>query len=210
MSDPIITRKFGARSSWREISDAINEGNEGFLSEDDTISFELKDGTKVSAVAVAFNLYGENTVLFAMREMLPELWRMNDRDTTEGLYLNSELCRHLQEDVVPQFPDDLVDVIKTRRIHQRANGMDYISDELIFPFSAKEIFGANVPSDIGDIQIPYFQKRINRIRALEGDPYYWWLRSADTGSNFYNVTTSGISNYYGASTVFGVVFGFCM
>ena len=119
--------------------------------------------------------------------------------------------KHLIDDIVPLLPDELVSVIKPRTIIQKYNNAEYKSTDLIWTPSRTEIVGPYdyfKDIDFGDIHFDFFSDEKSRVKMLGDETYFWWLRSANSGTNFCNVNYNGTSTSSNASNSIGVVFGF--
>lgn len=210
MSGILIQRSFGARHSWSDLDREIRDGNDGFISLGDSVSFQCKNGLDITARAVALNPYWENSVAFLMTDCLPDLRRMNARNTNEGGWAASGLRTFANEDFASQVPDDLLEVIKPRVIRQNVNGVMCQSKDKFWAPSVKELFDSDNDCDIGDVFFPVFDSYMSRVKAVNGSLYYYWLRSAYPGNAYYfrDVRGNGnLGNYY-ANYSYGVALGF--
>lgn len=204
-----ITRTFQAASSWRNIADTIREGNDGFISLGDEIAFTLKDGTDIVVQAAALNPYWENSVVFVMKDLLPVARRMNQRDTNDGGYPDCELRHKIAEEILPQFPDDLLDVIKPRQIRQRIGRQTVSCEDKLWIPSRKEMFDRDDGCDVDDVFFPLFRTQKSRVKALvNGNTNWYWLRSPTGGCYFRFVNYDGGDNYNFASAGGGVALSF--
>ena len=163
----------------------------------DIIKFKLTDGEKVQAMAVQQENYG---MLFCLVDCLADEYSMNDTNTNEGGYEDSDLRKKLNTEIIARFPAD----IKAMMV-PFGNG-----DFLRLP-TEKEIFGENY---YGEYESPYVQQwkpmkqRRNRIafQGKNGNWEWYWLQNKcrESAANFANVFGYGIAGCSGASDSYGV------
>lgn len=92
--------------SFAELKKAISSGNGlELIRPGDKFAIELKNGELVNAVCGGY--VNEKRARFVLEDSLAEKWRMNDTPTNKGGYLKSEGRRHVLEDILPLFPDEL-------------------------------------------------------------------------------------------------------
>lgn len=95
-------------SSFAELKKAISSGNGlELIHPGDKFAIELKNGERVNAVCGGY--VNEKRARFVLEDCLAEKWRMNDTPTNKGGYLKSEGRRHVLEDILPLFPDELAE-----------------------------------------------------------------------------------------------------
>lgn len=205
-----LTRKTTQYINWEEISSEIKHGYvTAILSVGDKISFQLKNGKTASVSVAALNLYEGNSAIFVFDELL---WQkeMNQTSTNRGGWAHSKMADFLENEILPQFPDELVSVIKPRTIVQKLDGTEYERTSRLWLPSRTEMFGEHTSykeCDFGDVQFPLFKTEKSRVKAQEnGTTDCWWLRSpyVDDSSYFWCVSTSGSGNIGGASNTVGV------
>ena len=163
----------------------------------DIIKFKLTDGEKVQAMAVQQENYG---MLFCLVDCLADEYSMNDTNTNEGGYEDSDLRKKLNTEIIARFPAD----IKAMMV-PFGNG-----DFLRLP-TEKEIFGENY---YGEYESPYVQQwkpmkqRRNRIafQGKNGNWEWYWLQNKcrESAATFANVYYDGAANCDGASDSYGV------
>lgn len=139
-------------------------------------------------------------MLFCLVDCLADEYSMNDTNTNEGGYEDSDLRKKLKTEIIARFPAD----IKAMMV-PFGNG-----DYLRLP-TEKEIFGENY---YGEYESPYVQQwkpmkqRRNRIafQGKNGNWEWYWLQNKcrDSAANFANVNTDGSTNYISASNSIGV------
>lgn len=167
---------FVKKSRW------VDVGKYGYDVED-VIAFKLTDGEDMQAMAVKQENDG---MLFCMVDCLADEYPMNNVDTNEGGYENSDLRKKLNTEIIARFPAD----IKAMMV-PFGNG-----DYLRLP-TEKEIFGENYYGEYEGEQVrqwkPMKQRR-NRIafRGKNGGWAWYWLQSKYRNSaGFVNVNTNG-------------------
>ena len=128
--------------------------------------------------------------------------QMNEENTNEGGYLESDLRKFVTQELLKVFPDKLL-----KRMVKDDNG-----DLLSIP-TYGQIYGKdwgngwdeeNIEIDQRK-QLPLMEKRKNRIADLNGEGCWYWLQNkARSSSAFADVGGSGGANGYGASYSGGV------
>ena len=194
-----------------ELKKAISSGNGlEVICPRDKFAIELKNGERVNAVCAGY--VNEKRARFVLEDCLAEKWRMNDTPTNKGGYLKSEGRRHVLEDILPLFPDELAEAFVPRFMSETIDGeLHEYADTLWIP-SATDIFGAgdwwNEEPD--SFQLEIFKRERDRVKEVAGETWYWWLRSPSTSnsSSFVYVYGGGTVYYYVASYSFGVAPGF--
>lgn len=163
----------------------------------DSIKFKLTDDEKVQAMAVQQENDG---MLFCLVDCLADEYSMNDTNTNESGYEDSDLRKKLNTEIIARFPAD----IKAMMV-PFGNG-----DYLRLP-TEKEIFGENY---YGEYESPYVQQwkpmkqRRNRIafQGKNGNWEWYWLQNKyrDSAAAFAYVDADGSAYYSGASRSYGV------
>ena len=188
--------------SFAELKKDISSGNGlELIRPGDKFAIELKNGELVNAVCGGY--VNEKRARFVLEDCLADKWRMNDTPTNKGGYLKSEGRRHVLEDILPLFPDELEEIDGER--HEYA-------DTLWVP-SATDVFGAgdwwNEEPD--SVQLEIFKRERDRVKEHVGDgTWFWWLRSpySGTSNRFVRVYTYGTVSYYSAYYSLGFAPGF--
>lgn len=205
-----INRSYQAKSRWEDIAQQIAAGNDGYLNVGDSVSCTLKNGTEVVFDVLALNPYEPDSVAFCIRDIH---WRKpwNERNTNAGGWHDTKIRQGLNSgEIFNLFPDDLVEMIAPRKIVQRIGGRTYESLDKFWLLSYTEVFGTDrgtdQTGDVGDVQFEFFKTKKNRVKFLNGEPYYHALRSPIVGNStyFWTVYTSGNCTNYGASASNGV------
>ena len=163
----------------------------------DVIAFKLTDGERVQAMAVNQESDG---MLFCLVHCLADEYSMNDMNTNEGGYEDSDLRKTLNTEIIARFPAD----IKAMMV-PFGNG-----DYLRLP-TEKEIFGENY---YGEYESPYVQQwkpmkqRRNRIafQSEHGGGKWCWLQNKcrESAVNFVHVFYDGCASHDIASCSIGV------
>lgn len=202
--------------SWKELKDLAVAGK---LLVGQEINFELKNGTPVTAV-VRGMLPTESAdlvpfvpgVRFVFKTAVGR-HQMNKDWTNKGGYWLSEGRRWLLEEILPQLPDELVALIRPRKIVENLSylKMEY-QDQLWMPCET-DLFGRDedeswqegIADGPDDFQLPGFLTDDSRVVLLDGRPAWAWLRSVryGNGTRFLVINTDGTvssdaANYSGA------------
>ena len=83
----------------------------------------------------------------------------------------------------------------------------------LFLLSEGEIFGSTTYSVSGEgTQYAYYKAGNSKVKNRNGSAYGWWERSpfASNSTAFCFVVSDGDADGYGASSSYGVAFGFCV
>lgn len=178
-----------------ELKEAISSGNGlEVIRPFDKLSIELKNGERVNAVCGGY--INEKRVRFVLEDCLAETWRMNDTSTNKGGYLKSEGRRHVLEDILPLFPDELAEAFVPRFMSEEIDGERHEYADTLWLPSATDIFGAGEwwNEEPDSVQLEIFKRERDRVKEHIGDgTWFWWLRSpsASYSSVFVSVDTGG-------------------
>lgn len=175
---------------------------------------------------------GKASITIGMKNLLTTTYRMNPSpNTNAGGWDITEMRTQTLQTILSQLPSDLQTAIKLVNKPTANNGNQtpvsiINSQDKLFLFSPKELFGVNQYSHDGEgTQYEYFNKNNwqnaptsaapNRVKYLAngtGAASNWWLRSphATGATTFCSILTPGYANYYSASTAYGVCVGFCI
>lgn len=195
-----------------ELKEAISSGNGlEVIRPFDKLAIELKNGERVNAVCGGY--INEKCVRFVLEDCLAERWRMNDTSTNKGGYLKSEGRRHVLEDILPLFPDELAEAFAPRFMSEEIDGERHEYADTLWLPSATDVFGAGEwwNEEPDSVQLEIFKRERDRVKEHIGDgTWFWWLRSPDAGDsdNFVRVDTDGTVSYYYANYSYGFAPGF--
>lgn len=202
-----ISRRVNEHSSWTEIAEVISRGEARRLFDvGDSISCTLKNGKDVKLIITAINPYEPNQVAFEFDSLLPDTKVMNSRNTNRGGWAKSEMKEYMKE-VFALLPDDLQAVITPRRIVQKlSDGTENMSDDNHLWLRSLTESGKPYEADVGDVAFPYFTGQRSRIKELNDETMWYWLRSPSISYStaFWYVGIGGYCSYYGAYGSFGV------
>lgn len=209
-SKAVLTKKQEETVSWLEIAERIHAGSENAIEVGDEIACTLKDGTEVVFVAAAINPYVENEVAFVIKDCLPDLHNMNDDCTNEGGWRDSGMREYVNGKIYDLLPDDLKSVIKERTIVQKQDDEELSSTDKLWLLSRTEVTGTDYETDVNDVHFPLFKDERSRVKQVDGETYWYWLRSpyASSSSAFCYVYANGGASYNNANASNGVAFGF--
>lgn len=164
---------------------------------EDVIAFKLTDGEKVQAMVVQQENDG---MLFCLVDCLADEYSMNDTNTNEGGYEDSDLRKKLNTEIIARFPADI------KAMMVPFGNRDYLR----LP-TEKEIFGENYYGKCESSHVQQWKpmkQRRNRIafQGKGGDWEWCWLQNKcrDSAATFANVTYYGYAGYGTASSSFGV------
>lgn len=195
-----------------ELKEAISSGNGlEVIRPFDKLSIELKNGERVNAVCGGY--INEKRVRFVLEDCLAETWRMNDTSTNKGGYLKSEGRRHVLEDILPLFPDELAEAFVPRFMSEEIDGERHEYADTLWLPSATDIFGAGEwwNEEPDSVQLEIFKRERDRVKEHIGDgTWFWRLRSpnASTSGNFVGVYADGTVGNDRASYSYGFAPGF--
>lgn len=187
-----------------ELKEAISSGNGlEVIRPFDKLAIELKNGERVNAVCGGY--INEKCVRFVLEDCLAERWRMNDTSTNKGGYLKSEGRRHVLEDILPLFPDELAEAFAPRFMSEEIDGERHEYADTLWLPSATDVFGAGEwwNEEPDSVQLEIFKRERDRVKEHIGDgTWFWWLRSprASDSGIFVGVgadgtVVSGIATY---------------
>lgn len=163
----------------------------------DIIKFKMTDGEKVQAMAVQQENDG---MLFCLVDCLADEYSMNDTNTNECGYEDSDLRKKLNTEIIARFPADI-----------KLMMVSFGSGDFLRLPTEKEIFGENY---YGEYESPYVQQwkpmkqRRNRI-AFQGKNGKWewyWLQNKcrDSANFFVHVEDNGFLDRDIASFSYGI------
>lgn len=205
-----LTTPKSSNLSWQEIEALVQAGS---IKVGDEVGCTLKNGKEVVFVAAAVNPYGDGQVAFVIKDCLSDTHYMNKECTNDGGWYSSDMREWLNKDIWELLPDDLKAVIKTRKILQKIDGDVTESEDKLWLLSCKEVTGEDYnddPTDFDDVHFPLFSDERSRVKQIDGETCWYWLRSpnASYSTNFCNVSSSGSASNYSATNSRGVAFSF--
>lgn len=159
----------------------------------DRISFTLKTGEKVEAMAVKELING---TVFCTVDYLNKPYAMNRNGGTRGGYEASDLRKELNGTILGSFPDDIKE-----QLVPFGNG-----DILTIP-SEREMFGENIYADEDEEDVMQWEPmadRRNRNALRDGDIEWGWLRNVARSTSFVRCDADGNTDYWDASSSAGV------
>ena len=195
-----------------ELKEAISSGNGlEVIRPFDKLAIELKNGEHVNAVCGGY--VNEKCVRFVLEDCLAERWRMNDTSTNKGGYLKSEGRRHVLEDILPLFPDELAEAFAPRFMSEEIDGERHEYADTLWLPSATDVFGAGEwwNEEPDSVQLEIFKRERDRVKEHIGDgTWFWRLHSPRAGSsaNFVIVYADGTVDYSSAYCSYGFAPGF--
>ena len=147
--------------------------------------------------------------------------QMMGYETNINGWRGMSLRSYLNNDLFALLPEELRAMIVPTRIVQVVRGQRIECEDKIFCLSKTQVFGRDhgegdvwASEEPEDTQLEIFKHRKNRIklRGVNGDVTYWWLRSPHAaGSSYFRlVTLEGLHDYNHADWLCGVCFSFCI
>lgn len=206
-----IIRRVSKPVTWAEISEQIKQGKaRELLSVGDVVPFIMKDGQHVNAVVAEIDPYRENEVAFVIEDCLRDLHYMNEKCTNKGGWLDSDMRKYLNNTIFNLLQEDLKSVIADRTIRQVKDGRELVSTDKLWLLSSTEI-GYDYSTDKNDVHFSLFTDERSRVKQVDGETQWYWLRSQlATGSTGFCIISGigGSDTSANASTAYGVAFGF--
>lgn len=180
-----IKRQSFEEMTWKQLKDLATTGK---LLVGQEINFELKNGTPVTAIVRGLLPAETSDAVPGVRIVFKTAvgrHQMNKDWTNKGGYWLSEGRRWLLEEILPQLPDELVALIRPRKIVENLSylKMEY-QDQLWMPCET-DLFGRDedeswqegIADGPDDFQLPGFLTDDSRVVLLDGRPAWAWLRS---------------------------------
>lgn len=185
-----IKKNCTLETTWAELKEDI-EAASNPLNVGDEIDIVLKTGEKVTLVC---ERAGHRSATFFTKNLLEDTHCMNENWKAKNGEQLSTMEAYLSK-LFRLLPDELQGVIT----------------EPLRLLREKEVFGKN---NYGNEEVcealPRYSEKENRVKTLNGVPFSYWLSSphANGSVGFCVVNDYGSSDYYHASSSFGVCFGF--
>lgn len=202
--------------SWKEVYQIIANGEaEELLPVGTELLETLKDGRKVALAVAAVNLYGDNEVIFVLRNSIGQHY-MNLAWYSGDGWETCDMRTYLNQDVLALFPDDLVELMGEKNTLQLVKGKMVENWDKLFLPSEYEVFGERVYAEYNGIdkQFPLYTTREQRmVTDADGKPVRRWLSSFTGGytpytAYFCHVHAYGHANISASPHPHGVVPGF--
>lgn len=158
---------------------------------------------------------GTAPLTFQMHDCYTETKQMNSSNTNSGGWQNSAMRTTHLPAILNMMPAEVKaairDVQKKSSAGNQSSSIQTTNDKL-FLLSEIEIFGSTTYSFAGEgKQYAYYQAGNSKVKNLSGSADSWWVRSpySSYSTNFCCVDSVGGAGANGASTSYGVAFGFC-
>lgn len=197
-------------AGWNEIKQYAEAGklNE-IINSGDRIPITLKDGQEIE-LDVGRDKTGKTYFIF--HDCLKDEHIMNEEWTNAGGWAATEMRRYANEDVFHLLPEELQAVIEPTKIVQIVNGERVETQDKLFCLSYTQVFGGDYcrEQEPEDAKIDIFETEKDRVKMVDGETSWWWLRSADNADCFRRVYSNGGSYYDDAGYTGGVALGFCV
>lgn len=184
------------------------------LRERDSIMFADADGIGRTAVAAKVTPTG---ALFVMQDLEPELQPMyRHLDGSKLSWEGADQRAWLNTEKLAKLPEDLLAVIRPRKIVQVFDGAQIVTEDMLWVPSATEMFGEDCPSWMrehdgpDEKQLPIFKTEADRVKNRNGETWWYFTRSplSSSTANFCNVGANGYAYSNSAASANGVCFGF--
>lgn len=163
----------------------------------DIISFTLKNGEQVKAMAVKQD---GDYMIFCHVDYLAKEYCMNSKNTNKGGYEASELREKMNGEILELFPEEI-----------RSQMVAFDNGDLLRIPTEKELFGVNEYGEEEPTEVEQWEPmklRRNRI-GFQGDNGVWewgWLQNSAVASSadFAFCYDDGFAYYDDASNLYGV------
>lgn len=172
--------------------EAVADGN---YTVGDIISFSLKIGEKVEALAVKQEADG---MIFVLVDCLLKEYPMNKDNSNEGGYETSLLRKKLNGKILEMFPSEI-----------REKMIAFPNGDLLRLPTEREIFGENVwgedePDTVEQWEPMKLRKNRIAFQGTNGEWEWYWLQNPVETACFAGVNIHGFADYYAASSPLGV------
>lgn len=162
----------------------------------DVISFQLKDGEEVRAMAMKQKADG---MIFCFVECLQKKYQMNDENTNRCGYDRSQLREKLNSEILDRFPEEIKNDL-----------VAFNNGDLLRLPTEYEVFGRNIYGECEDINTVEQWKPMtdcrNRLTFIGDSLQWWWLqnKAGYTAASFASVYDNGYACCNGACFSLGV------
>lgn len=206
-----IVSKLGKAQDYWKVGDTKTVAVNGVNYQFQIIGFDhdtltTKDGTRTKA-----------GITFQMVDCLNTTYSMNGSNTNSGGWNGSTMRTSTMATLLNQLPAALKNVLKSvNKLSGTGGGSTsgtQTTHDKLFLLSEVEIFGTTTYSVPGEgTQYAYYKAGNSKVKKVNGSANGWWERSPYSGNTngFCNVASSGNADRSGASSSYGVSFGFCV
>ena len=164
----------------------------------DVISFKLLDGEKVEARAIRNE---GNRMLMWFEDCIKGRYPMNEENTNNGGWLDSDARSLLNTEIINRFPGKIL-----KHMVKDDNG------DWLHLLSIEEVFGMTpdfeITKESAKLQIPALKTEKSHVKGLglHGKTTWHWLRSpcASNATRFCHVSSNGTTDYGSASVARGL------
>lgn len=184
------------------------------LTDQETITLQIYDFNHDTLTAG-----GTAHITFGMKNCMKDTKPMENSNINTNGWSGSVMYSYLNTTVYGKLPTGWKSIIKkAKKLTSAGNQSATIksSDDYLFLFSEEELFGKVTYAKAGEgKQYPIFTDNNSRIKKLAngtGSATRWWERSpyGSNATGFCYVNSDGTAYFSGASSTYGVAFGFCV
>lgn len=154
---------------------------------------------------------GNAKITWISKELIT-IHRMNATSTTTGGWESTEMRTWLRDIILPTIDSTVRSEIKevTKTYYDYGTTSTKSCADTVWIPSGREVFGGTSYEGSGCVYSGIFNSSSARIKKnLSGSASNWWLRSANSGNNFWYVSSYGDASASFASGACGVAIGFC-
>jgi len=156
---------------------------------------------------------GNAKTTWISKDLLTTSHNMNSSATTSGGWSATAMRTYLDDTIKPLIQENVRNAIKEVTKYSRlSDGTEQTTTDDVWIPSRREVGITSNAESSGPAYSEGYTDNASRIKkkvgASSGD--YWWLRSADSTSNFGSVSNNGGNYSYAANRTFGVALGFCI
>ena len=158
---------------------------------------------------------GKAPLTFQLHDCYGELKNMNSTNTNVGGWTNCAMRQTHLPAILTKMPTEVQngirEVNKLTSAGKQSATINTTADKL-FLLSEIEIFGSVSDSKSGEgTQYDYYKAGNSKVKKFNGSADFWWDRSprGSDSARFCFAASRGNASYDGASSAYGVAFGFC-
>ena len=158
---------------------------------------------------------GTAPLTFQMHDCYGTAYAMNSSNTNSGGWTSCAMRSTHLPAILARMPSEVQagirEVNKLTSAGSASSTINTTADKL-FLLSEIEIFGSTTFSKSGEgSQYAYYSAGNSKVKNAFGSAAFWWTRSplGRSSDGFCSVTSDGNAFNSGASSSFGVAFGFC-